>query len=69
MGKIGDNPWILMGDFNAMLRLDNKRRGGSFPRRASSDFADCIQDCGLIEIKVRGPQLTWERRGISEKLD
>lgn len=66
---VNNQPWILMGDFNAMLRAENKRGGGPILRRATADFASCVQDCGLIEIESRGPSLTWKGRGVAEKLD
>lgn len=68
VGNIGGKSWISCGDFNAMMSLDNKRGGGPFPRRASSDFVDFVQDCGRIEIVVRGLNFTWERRGLWRSL-
>lgn len=63
-GRICNKPWIGTGDFNSMMHDENKRGGCPISKTVASDFSSCIQDCGLFEMETRGPQFTWESRGI-----
>lgn len=60
---------MVIGDFNSLLRPENKRGGRPISRSMSRDFALCLQDCGLTEFEARGPTFTWESRDIAEMLD
>lgn len=63
------NDWLFVGDFNTMLKPENKRGGRPLSHLATKDFNQCIMDCNLVELESRGPIFTWEQSGVLEKLD
>ena len=62
-------PWLLLGDFNAILG-SHERVGGKPPNATScSDFSMMIDNCNLEEIPTKGSPFTWARlssRGYME---
>ncbi|XP_026433619.1 uncharacterized protein LOC113331049 [Papaver somniferum] len=51
-----------MGDFNCVLRIEEKK-GGVVPRTSSmNDFSDWLDDSGLFEEDVLGCTFTWHNR-------
>ncbi|KAK4490473.1 hypothetical protein RD792_001150, partial [Penstemon davidsonii] len=52
-------PWLLTGDFNEVLSVQEKR-GGNLPVLSRCNrFKDMIDACGLIDLGFRGPKFTW----------
>lgn len=53
------NPWLIVGDFN-ITREDNERIGG-YPRasQAMDDFNECIDVCGMVELRYVGNRMSW----------
>lgn len=52
-------PWIVAGDFNT-IRWSHEKSGGTVPRAVGLiQFNDCIQEAGLMELKLVGPVFTW----------
>ncbi|CAL1396141.1 unnamed protein product [Linum trigynum] len=43
-------PWLVLGDFNALLGPDDKRGGASFNMSQSREFRDCVEDCSLMDL-------------------
>ncbi|XP_074322934.1 uncharacterized protein LOC141659900 [Apium graveolens] len=67
-------PWCIIGDFNDIVSMDEKRGGQRQPRRLMEGFSEAIMDCGLHDLGFSGDIFTWERsRGketwIQERLD
>ncbi|XP_026399197.1 uncharacterized protein LOC113295052 [Papaver somniferum] len=59
--KLSDlnKPWIILGDFNAVLTQEEKV-GGKLPNRNSMlDFNDCLDKCELLQAPRTGLQYTW----------
>lgn len=56
-----DDPWIVMGDFNSVLNLDERI---GYPVRASEvqTFRDCIMHCKLSDVKYNGRSFTWTNK-------
>jgi hypothetical protein len=52
-------PWLLAGDFNDILCVEEKRGGVTASRRKCKIFKDRIDSCGLIDIGAMGPKFTW----------
>lgn len=54
-----NRPWIVGGDFNVILNIDEKKGGSGVDLRAIQDFRECIIDSGISEIAFEGEQYTW----------
>ncbi|XP_026420111.1 uncharacterized protein LOC113316100 [Papaver somniferum] len=51
--------WLVMGDFNCVLRLDEKK-GGLEPRTSAiNKFSDWMNDNNLFEADFLGTKFTW----------
>lgn len=51
-------PWVIGGDFNVVLDEEEKQGGLPFTQLEAMDFAQCINNCGLEELKVIGSRYT-----------
>ncbi|KAJ8773128.1 hypothetical protein K2173_028305 [Erythroxylum novogranatense] len=69
---INDNiqaPWLIMGDFNSLLS-SSERRGGSVNRSGiCKPFLEWFTNSNLIDIGYKGPDFTWKRGLLHERLD
>ncbi|XP_026420116.1 uncharacterized protein LOC113316107 [Papaver somniferum] len=58
----GGIPWLVIGDFNCILRLDEKK-GGLEPRSSAiNEFSDWLDDNSLFEADALGSKFTWTNR-------
>ncbi|KAL4311787.1 hypothetical protein GQ457_01G016100 [Hibiscus cannabinus] len=62
-------PWVLGGDFNAICNSMELQGGSQQRDGVSSMFNDFIFDTGLIDMGFSGPQFTWKRDSLSQRLD
>ncbi|OIS98432.1 hypothetical protein A4A49_60914, partial [Nicotiana attenuata] len=66
-------PWLIVGDFNTVLKQDDRIGGNPIIIGEIIDFHDCMEECGLIEIPQSGSRYTWsdrhERGRIWSKID
>ncbi|GJX07011.1 reverse transcriptase domain-containing protein, partial [Tanacetum coccineum] len=67
-------PWILLGDFNVSLNIEDSLRGSSLMNSAMRDFKDCVKHIGVLDINCSGMQYTWNLKlrgkgGTLKKLD
>lgn len=74
MSSISSLLWLSGGDFNEILRLEEKRGGVFRYTKSMLDFNITLSDCGLQDIAGRGNPLTWSNRRsgsnlIEERLD
>ena len=71
---VGQNPWLVMGDFNT-TRFVNEKSGGNMVRDTGmNDFHECLFNLELAEVPFLGPIFTWMNRQdgvnfIARKLD
>jgi exonuclease III len=67
-------PWLLAGDFNAILAPEEKQGGRDFGSSSHNVFSDFVQVMGLVDLGYNGNPFTWcnKRHGrakIKERLD
>ncbi|KAH0669570.1 hypothetical protein KY285_023731 [Solanum tuberosum] len=51
--------WCVVGDFNEILRQQEKWDGNSTNRSRSSRFWSCVNHCNLIGLGFKGSHYTW----------
>ncbi|CAN1132858.1 hypothetical protein LINPERHAP2_LOCUS7294 [Linum perenne] len=61
-------PWLLAGDFDALLSSLDNRGGAPFSLREHQPFIDALADCGLVDACFKGPRFTWKWGDIHERL-
>lgn len=71
---IACNPWVLLGDFNVSLNLEDSSVGNSGITMAMKEFRECIEAIKVEDINRTGIPYTWNQRpnsetGILKKLD
>ncbi|KAK8625486.1 hypothetical protein V6N13_090357 [Hibiscus sabdariffa] len=59
-------PWVLFGDFNATVALEERMGCSTTPDR---DFINTIFDFGLHDLGYLGPDFTWIRTNRAVQLD
>ena len=59
---VKDYPWIILGDFNVALSLDESTSGGSRILRGMADFLDCVNMVEIQDINRNGLNFTWNQR-------
>ena len=56
-----NKPWLLAGDFNETVNLDEGNHGGTEMLRRCTRFRHWIENSGLIDLGFFGPMFTWAR--------
>ncbi|KAH9650223.1 putative reverse transcriptase/RNA-dependent DNA polymerase [Citrus sinensis] len=74
LSGLSSKPWLCFGDFNEILRLDEKSEGNDKSFRRVSEFREAVQDSNLADLGYKGYQFTWcnGRDGhhfVEERLD
>ncbi|KAL5703663.1 hypothetical protein ACHQM5_022190 [Ranunculus cassubicifolius] len=54
-----EGPWALMGDFNAIMAVEEKNGGNEIITSSMKEFNDLIQELGLFDLGFTGPKFTW----------
>ena len=62
-------PWCVMGDFNAVLRSGERIGGEDIQQNEVVDFADCLTQCELQEVPLKGAFFTWTNKTIWSRID
>ncbi|BFG35444.1 hypothetical protein CerSpe_217180 [Prunus speciosa] len=62
-----DLPWLLVGDFNDILSVDEKLGGASSGR--SKGFKDWVDRHEMLDLGFTGPKFTWTNKRVLERLD
>ncbi|KAK3195392.1 hypothetical protein Dsin_026702 [Dipteronia sinensis] len=55
-------PWVCMGDFNEVLRDDEKLGGNEKRWREMSDFREALEEANLKDVGFIGPKFTWSNK-------
>ena len=59
----------VLGDFNAVLHPD-ERIGGEKPQNAEmNEFAKCLEECELQEVRSTSAFFTWTNKSVWSKID
>ena len=69
-----NTPRLCAGDFNELVRQDEKLGGAIRSSNQMQLFRDVIDECGFMDLGFFGPRFTWsrdfeDRRSIWERLD
>ena len=62
-------PWVMGGDFNAILKEDEKSGGSNRRIGSCAKFWSWVEDNNLVDLGFQGPQFTWAKGLIHERLD
>lgn len=54
-----NEPWIVIGDFNCFHKMDDKLGGLSPSPHKLTNFNNCINDCGLLDLPNYGLSYSW----------
>ncbi|GKA23097.1 putative RNA-directed DNA polymerase, eukaryota, reverse transcriptase zinc-binding domain protein [Tanacetum coccineum] len=68
------SPWVLMGDFNIALNLEDYHSGPSTMSSAMVEFKDCVYNLEVMDLNSTGMHYTWNQKpkeggGVLKKLD
>ncbi|GKA49606.1 RNA-directed DNA polymerase, eukaryota, reverse transcriptase zinc-binding domain protein [Tanacetum coccineum] len=56
---INDNPWVLMGDWNVSLHLEDHSEGGSSKTMDMIKFQECLENIEVEDLNSSGVHFTW----------
>ncbi|XP_020259105.1 uncharacterized protein LOC109835548 [Asparagus officinalis] len=59
---VGNTPWLLFGDFNAIISNEEKIGGSILHDSETEDFRNFINDCQLDHLKNIGCFYTWNNK-------
>ncbi|KAL0416285.1 UNVERIFIED_CONTAM: hypothetical protein Slati_3460400 [Sesamum latifolium] len=71
---MGDDPWLVMGDFNTVLDMSEVHGPSGDLSVAMEDFSACLRNTGLLHVPMQGETYTWHNcsdgaRSLWKKLD
>ncbi|XP_021985819.1 uncharacterized protein LOC110882016 [Helianthus annuus] len=71
---VGTKPWVLMGDFNSALNLEDKSMGASSVSISMKEFQECVDNIEMFDINRSGLHFTWNQKpkkgiGLLKKID
>uniref|UniRef100_A0A803QI18 DUF4283 domain-containing protein n=1 Tax=Cannabis sativa TaxID=3483 RepID=A0A803QI18_CANSA len=61
-----DEPWLIMGDFNEILKA-NERIGKRAQSLPSQRFRDSMEKCKMADLKFSGSFFTWNNKQTPEE--
>ncbi|PWA86601.1 RNA-directed DNA polymerase, eukaryota, Reverse transcriptase zinc-binding domain protein [Artemisia annua] len=59
---VRDASWILMGDFNVALNMEDTYSGSSTMNLAMCEFKDCVSKIEVLDINSIGLDYTWNQK-------
>nr|GEU31439.1 hypothetical protein [Tanacetum cinerariifolium] len=71
---VRDSPWVIMGNFNMALNIEDSYFGSSLMNATMCDFKDCVKKLEVLDINSFGLHYTWNQNpkgsnGMLKKLD
>ncbi|GJY23484.1 RNA-directed DNA polymerase, eukaryota, reverse transcriptase zinc-binding domain protein, partial [Tanacetum coccineum] len=69
-----NGPWVLLGDFNTALNLEDHSASAYEPNAAMREFKECVQAMEVADVISTGLYRTWNQKpkgshGILKKID
>lgn len=58
----------MFGDFHEIVSEDDKDGGGDMAELCMTSFRDAIDDCGVCNLRPRGPKFTCQRGKCAKTL-
>ncbi|XP_071722187.1 uncharacterized protein [Rutidosis leptorrhynchoides] len=55
-------PWFVQGDFNVVLKEEEKKGGHGLDYMAALEFEDALISANLLEMRFQDPLFTWNNR-------
>ncbi|KAI3450765.1 hypothetical protein Pfo_007430 [Paulownia fortunei] len=68
-GLHSTRPWLVLGDFNNVLKAEEKCNGADVTAYETRDFVDCCLTLGLTDLQAMGCFYTWNNNTVWCKLD
>jgi exonuclease III len=65
--SLHDEPWMICGDFNLILRSQERTSGNMWPR--DREFKNLIDELSMMDIPLQGRKYTWSNGTTMAKLD
>ncbi|TXG65080.1 hypothetical protein EZV62_012074 [Acer yangbiense] len=74
MRSVDDLPWLCGGDFNEILKVEEKSGGSDKSILGICQFREVIDDCNLVDLGFEGSKMTWNNRrdrdnNVQERID
>ncbi|XP_022040145.1 uncharacterized protein LOC110942657 [Helianthus annuus] len=71
---VRNDPWVMLGDFNSALYLEDKSMGCSSTSASMRDFQACVNDIEMLDLNQSGLHFTWSQKpkkgiGLMKKID
>ncbi|GJY60523.1 aspartic peptidase [Tanacetum coccineum] len=71
---VNNSPWIMLGDFNVALNMEDVSVGSSSMNSTMNDFKEYVANLEVLDVNCSGLHYTWNQRpkgrdGILKKLD
>ncbi|GJV82670.1 RNA-directed DNA polymerase, eukaryota, reverse transcriptase zinc-binding domain protein [Tanacetum coccineum] len=57
----GGIPWVILGDFNATLKVSEHSNGSANPSSEMSDFQECVNSIEIDDLHSEGFHYTWTK--------
>nr|XP_009600461.1 uncharacterized protein LOC104095915 [Nicotiana tomentosiformis] len=61
-------PWLVIGDFNSVLNMEDRIGGNPVSWAEVVEFNKCIEACGLIELPNQGCRYSWNDRHSDQRI-
>lgn len=61
-------PWVVLGDFNLVLKAEDKIDGNAVILLEVIDLQICLEDYGLIEYPTQGTRYTWNDKHDNHRI-
>ncbi|XP_050229569.1 uncharacterized protein LOC126678717 [Mercurialis annua] len=60
-------PWMIQGDFNAVMGENDRCGGNELDSNHASELKDCINNSGLVELRSIGCLYTWSNNQLDDR--